>query len=260
MLRGLYSSATGMKAQELLIDVTANNLANVNTNGFKRSQLDFADQLYSTIQQAGSEVNAGQPAPVGLQIGSGVRPTGTTKLFKPGSHNMTGNALDAAISGDGFFQIELANGDLRYTRDGAFRQNPEGQLVTMDGNLLSPQVSIPALSTRISIGKDGTISFMDSSGVAGSTGPIQLARFSNPAGLSSEGGNLYAQTIASGDPQIGQPGTSGAGTLVGGHLESSNVEVVQELISLITAQRAYDLSSKVISASDEMMAAVAQLR
>lgn len=253
MLRGLYSSATGMKAQELLIDVTANNLANVNTNGFKRSQLDFADQLYTTIQQAGSEVNAGQPAPVGLQVGSGVRPTGTTKLFSPGAHEITDNPMDVAIEGDGFFQIELPGGELRYTRDGAFRQNVDGQLVTMGGNLLSPQVSIPANSTNISIGQDGTISFTDENGTTGTAGPISLARFSNPAGLSSEGGNLYSQTIASGDPIVGQPGIAGAGTLIGGQLERSNVQVVKELISLITAQRAYEINSRAIRSADEML-------
>lgn len=253
MLRGLYSSATGMKAQELLIDVTANNLANVNTNGFKRSQLDFADQLYSTLQQAGSEVTAGQPSPVGLQVGSGVRPTGTTKLFAPGSIEQTNNPLDVAIQGDGFFQITLPNGGERFTRDGAFRMNAEGTLVTMDGYALTDQVTIPSGAANINIGHDGTVSFTDDTGETQSAGQITLVRFPNPAGLSSEGGNLYARTVASGDPVAGQPGESGAGTLIGGQLERSNVEVVTELISLITAQRAYEINSRAIRAGDEML-------
>lgn len=253
MLRGLYSSATGMKAQELLIDVTANNLANVNTNGFKRSQLDFADQLYSTVQQAGSEVTAGQAAPVGLQVGSGVRPTGTTKLFTPGSIEQTGNPLDIAIQGDGFFQVTLPGGGLRYTRDGALRLNAEGTLVTMDGNLLTDQIQIPQGAANINVGRDGTVSFTDVTGVNQTAGTLQLTRFPNPAGLSSEGGNLYSMTISSGQPIIGQPGVNGAGTLIGGQLERSNVEVVTELIALITAQRAYEINSRAIRAGDEML-------
>lgn len=253
MLRGLYSSATGMKAQELLIDVTANNLANVNTNGFKRSQLDFADQLYSTVQQAGSEVTAGQPAPVGLQIGSGVRPTGTTKLFTPGTIEQTNNPLDMAIQGDGFFQVSLPSGGERFTRDGAFRLNAEGNLVTMDGNPMTDQISIPAGAANINIGRDGTVSYTDENGDNQTAGSIQLARFPNPAGLSSEGGNLYAKTVASGEAVVNEPGISGAGTLIGGQLERSNVEVVTELISLITAQRAYEINSRAIRAGDEML-------
>jgi flagellar basal-body rod protein FlgG len=242
-----------MKAQELLIDVTANNLANVNTNGFKRSQVDFADQLYSTLQQAGSEVEAGQPAPVGLQVGSGVRPTGTTKLFTPGSVEQTNNPTDVAIEGDGFFQVSLPGGGERFTRDGAFRMNAEGLLVSMDGYPLTDQVQIPQGAANISVGRDGTISYTDENGDNQTAGSLQLARFPNPAGLSSEGGNLYARTVASGDAVIGQPGLNGAGSLRGGHLERSNVEVVTELISLITAQRAYEINSRAIRAADEML-------
>lgn len=259
MLRGLYSSATGMKAQELLIDVTANNLANVNTNGFKRSQLDFADQLYSTLQQAGSEVTAGQPAPVGLQVGSGVRPTGTTKLFKAGTIVQTDNPLDVAIAGDGFFQVTLPNGNERFTRDGAFRMNAEGTLVTMDGYALTDQVTIPQGAANINIGRDGTVSFSDETGVTQTAGQLTLARFPNPAGLSSEGGNLYSQTVASGDPVQGPPGDGGAGTLTGGQLEGSNVQVVTELISLITAQRAYEINSRAIRAGDEMLSTTSDI-
>ena len=253
MLRALYSSATGMKAQELLIDVTANNLANVNTNGFKRSQLDFADQLYTTIQQAGSDVELGQPAPVGLQVGSGVRPTGTTKLFTPGSVVQTYNPTDVAIEGDGFFQVTLPNGGERFTRDGAFRMNAEGTLVTMDGYPLTDQIQIPQGASRVNIGQDGTVSFTDQDGNNQNAGSLQVVLFPNPAGLSSEGGNLYAKTVASGEPVPSTPGDQGAGTLRGGHLERSNVEVVTELISLITAQRAYEINSRAIRAGDEML-------
>ena len=240
-----------MKAQELLIDVTANNLANVNTSGFKRSQLDFADQLYNTIRQAGSEVTQGQQSPVGLQVGSGVRPTGTTKLFVPGAIQRTGNSLDVAIQGDGFFQVTV-NGSERYTRNGALRLNADGLLVTMDGYPLTDQISIPTTATDISIGQDGTISFTDQ-GATGTAGPLNLARFANPAGLSSEGSNLYAETVASGVPTTGQAGQDGAGTIMSGQLEGSNVEVVNELISLITAQRAYEINSRAIRAADEML-------
>ena len=253
MLRGLYSSATGMKAQEMLIDVTANNLANVNTNGFKRSQLDFADQLYTTLQQAGSEVTAGQPSPVGLQIGSGVRPTGTTKLFTPGTVEQTENPLDVAIEGEGFFQIELPSGGQRFTRDGAFRLNAEGTLVTMGGYALTDQVTIPQGSTDVSVGKDGTVSFRDQTGATTNAGQLTIVQFPNPAGLSSEGGNLFSQTVASGDPVQAQPGDPGVATLLGGHIERSNVQVVKELISLITAQRAYEINSRAIQAGDEML-------
>jgi len=242
-----------MKAQELLIDVTANNLANVNTNGFKRSQVDFADQLYSTIQQAGSEMATGQPTPVGLQVGSGVRPTGTTKLFTPGSVEQTGNPLDVAIQGDGFFQVLDSNGNERFTRDGALRRNADGTLVTMDGYALADGIQIPAGAANISIGHGGLISYSDETGITQTVGPMNLARFPNPAGLSSEGGNLYATTIASGDPVVGPPGQAGAGMLIGGQLERSNVEVVTEMIGLITAQRAYEINSRAIRAADEML-------
>lgn len=253
MLRGLYSSATGMKAQELLIDVTANNLANVNTTGFKRSQLNFADQLYSTLQAAGSEVTAGQPAPVGLQVGSGVRPSGTTKLFTPGSIEQTNNSLDVAIQGDGFFAITMPAGGERYTRDGAFRLNAEGTLVTMGGFPLTDQITIPAGASKINVGQDGTVSFADEAGDIQNAGTLQLTRFPNPAGLSSEGDNMYAKTVASGEPLTSQPGQQGAGILLGGQLERSNVLVVSELIQLITAQRAYEINSRAIRAGDEML-------
>lgn len=252
MLRALYSSATGMKAQETLMDVTANNLANVNTNGFKRSQVDFADLLYSTIRQAGTELATGQPTPIGLQIGSGVRPVGTTKNFSPGSIQQTGIDTDVAIEGDGFFKINVLDGGERYTRDGAFRPDNNGNLVTTDGYQLATPINIPQGASDVQVGADGTVTAVIN-GEAQQIGQIMLYRFINPAGLSSEGNNLYSATSASGAAEEGTPGSSGFGTLRGSFLEGSNVEVVTELISLITAQRAYEVNSRAIRAGDEMM-------
>jgi len=256
MIRALYTSATGMKAQEMTIDNTANNLANVNTNGFKRSQIDFADLLYFTLKDPGSSTTESQTSPVGLQLGSGVRPVGTTKLFTQGSVEQTGNPLDIAIQGDGFLKVLLPDGEARYTRDGALRLNNQNQLVSIDGLQLADAVSIPedVIPSSIRIGSNGTITGR----IPGSTsavpiGDIQLYRFPNPAGLSSEGGNLYAATDASGDEQTAVPGTQGAGTILQSFLERSNVEVVTELISLITAQRAYEVNSRAIRAGDEML-------
>ncbi len=252
MLRALYSSATGMKAQETLMDVTANNLANVNTNGFKRSQVDFADLLYSTIRQAGTELATGQPTPIGLQIGSGVRPVGTTKNFSPGSIEQTGIDTDVAIEGDGFFKINVLDGGERYTRDGAFRPDNNGNLVTTDGYQLATPVNIPQGASDVRVGADGTVTAVIN-GTSQQLGQIMLYRFINPAGLSSEGNNLYSATSASGAAEEGTPGSSGLGTLRSSFLERSNVEVVTELISLITAQRAYEVNSRAIRAGDEMM-------
>ncbi|MGD9857718.1 MAG: flagellar basal-body rod protein FlgG [Planctomycetaceae bacterium] len=256
MLRALYTSATGMKAQELLIDSTANNLANVNTNGFKRSHLDFADLLYATINAAGTEVAAGQQSPTGMQIGSGVRAVGTTKIFTTGALTQTNNPLDVAIDGDGFLKVLLPTGEFRYTRDGALKLDANGQLVTGDGYLVDGGVTIQDGVSQIRIGADGTLTGIQSgsSETSVSLGQLQLARFLNPAGLSSEGGNLYAATPASGVEVLGTPGQNGLGTFLQGFLESSNVEVVTELISLISAQRAYEINSRAIRAGDEMLA------
>ncbi|MCR9117027.1 MAG: flagellar basal-body rod protein FlgG [bacterium] len=257
MIRALYTSATGMKAQELMIDNTANNLANVNTNGFKRSQIDFADLIYLTMQQAGSEVASGQVSPTGLQIGSGVRPVGTTKLFTPGTPTQTGNPLDVMIEGDGFFRVTLPSGEARFTRDGALRIDANGQLVTGDGLLIDPSISIPSdvAPSSVTVGSDGTITGRSSGDPNALTniGQLQLSTFPNPAGLSSEGGNLFAATPASGTEIQGAPGTNGMGFTRGSFLESSNVEVVTELISLISAQRAYEVNSRAIRAGDEML-------
>jgi flagellar basal-body rod protein FlgG len=260
MIRALYSSATGMKAQETLLDVTANNLANVNTNGFKRSNVNFADLMYTTVRQPGADRSAGQPAPIGLQIGSGVRPVGTTKLFTPGTFEQTANATDIAIEGSGFFKVTLPNGDPRYTRDGAFHPDANGRLVTADGFILDGDITIPQdiSPTSISVGVDGTVSALQN-GALITLGQIQLYRFSNPAGLSSAGNNLYSITPASGQEVASIPGNDGLGPLRQGFLERSNVEVVTELISLITAQRAYEVNARAIRAGDEMLSNTAQI-
>ena len=257
MLRALYTSATGMKAQELLIDNTANNLANVNTTGFKRSHVEFADLIYTTLDQAGQEIAAGQSTPVGLQVGSGARAVSTSKVFSPGSFAETGNPLDVAIEGDGFFKVLLPSGEERFTRDGAFRIDGSGQLVTAAGYRVDPPVTVnPGVSlSRLKVGGDGTVTATPANDPDGTVqlGQLQLTTFLNPAGLSSEGGNLYAETAASGQKNEGLPGTDGRGMLRGGFLEGSNVQVVTELISLISAQRAYEVNSRAIRAGDEML-------
>ena len=257
MLRALYTSATGMKAQEMMIDNTANNLANVNTTGFKRSRVDFADLVYTTNRAPGTAVTTGQVSPTGLQIGNGVRVVSTNKNFATGTAEQTGNPMDLAIEGDGFFQVQIPNGESRYSRDGSFRMNDAGLVVNSDGYPLVPNITIPPGIdiTKITIGADGTIQGAQTGSDVAPTalGSIQIATFLNPAGLSSEGSNLYASTVASGQPIPNTPGQTGYGILRSGSLEGSNVEVVNELISLISAQRAYEVNSRAIRAGDEMI-------
>ncbi len=257
MFRALYTSASGMKAQQMVVDTTANNLANVNTTGFKRSQIDFQDLLYVTLRAPGTDGSQGVQIPTGLQIGSGVKPASTTKIFTEGVLQNTNNELDLAIAGDGFFRIRLPNGEYRYTRDGAFRMNSDGALVNSDGYFLDPQIQIPADTLRIEIGADGTVNVITASSPESpaEVGRITLVRFANPAGLSSEGDNLYARTAASGPEIPGTAGQDGFGTIRQGFLERSNVEVVSELVNLITAQRAYEINSRAIRIGDEMLAA-----
>ena len=257
MLRALYTSATGMKAQELMIDNTANNLANVNTTGFRRSRVDFADLMYNTLRQPGTIASGTQVSPTGLQIGNGVRVVGTTKHFSQGPAEQTGNPLDLAIEGDGFFQMKLANGELRYSRAGSLRIDSQGQLVNADGVLLEPAITIPTDVdiSKITISTTGIVQgiLSGSDSTPQELGQIQLITFRNPAGLSSEGGNMFAKTAASGDPVQGNPGDVGVGQIRQSFLENSNGEVVTELISLISAQRAYEINSRAIRAGDEML-------
>lgn len=261
MIRALFTAATGMQAQQLNIDVIANNLANVSTVGFKKSRADFQELLYETIIPAGASSAQGNEIPTGLQIGTGVRPISTQKIFTEGEFKRTDNELDVAIEGDGFFEVTLPNGDTSYTRSGAFKMNSSGQLVTSEGFLISPNITIPSTAVSITVGTDGTITVIN----AGSTAPTQvgqltLVKFSNPAGLSSLGRNLFSETTASGSPISGTPGSNGFGTLAQGFIENSNVSVVDELVAMIEAQRAYEINSRTIQAADEMLQTVAALK
>jgi flagellar basal-body rod protein FlgG len=255
MIRAFHTSATGMNAQQLVLDNTANNLANVNTTGFKTSQLDFQDLIYTTLRQPGSESVQGQQLPTGLQLGHGVRVAGNTRLFTVGTLEMTGNSLDVAIEGAGFLKVTNPSGGIRYTRDGALRVNANGEVVTTDGFFIEPRITIPQDAVSITVGTDGTISVVTSGAPNTSqiVGQLTLARFANPAGLSAEGRNLFAESPASGVAQDATPGLDGTGLMRGGFLERSNVEVVHELVNLIQAQRAYEFNTKAIKVADEML-------
>ncbi len=258
MLKAFFTSATGMRAQELLIDNTANNLANVNTTGFKRSHVEFADLMYDVTKQPGAPTADGQVAPIGLQIGNGVRAVGTTNVFTQGVPTEDGIETHMSIDGDGFFKVTLPGGQVGYTRDGSFTLDGQGQMVNADGRLLDPAITIPNTATKINISKTGEVSFLDNGNLV--TGPIiQLFRFTNPAGLRQMGGNLYLATEASGQEIVGTPGLEGFGDLRQGSLEGSNVQVVSEMVSLITAQRAYEINSRAIRAGDEMLSNTSQL-
>ena len=257
MLKAFFSSATGMRAQELLIDNTANNLANVNSNGFKKKNIHFADLIYDTIQPPGAADGDNQSNPTGLQIGSGVRAVGTTSVFSQGTPTETGIDTNVAIEGEGFFKV-TSGGRETYTRDGSFTLNSLGQMVNGDGFLLDPQIQFPQQATDISISPQGIVSyFLD--GVQTQAGAIQLYRFANPAGLLNLGGNLYQATESSGQEIPGAPGEDGLGSLRQSFVEGSNVEVVSELVSLITAQRAYEINSRAIRAGDEMLSIAGEL-
>jgi flagellar basal-body rod protein FlgG len=253
MLRAFSTAATGMTAQQTMVDTIANNLANVNTTGFKRSQINFQDLLYVTMEEPGTEVASGINSPSGIEIGSGVRAASTRKVFSAGELQSTGRPLDIAITGDGFLQVTMPNGDLRYTRDGSLQTNANGELVTTSGYAIEPAISVPTDVVSVSIEKDGGVNITDSSGTQSVVGTIQLARFPNPSGLSSEGGNLLSETKASGTPTTGTPGESGFGSIQSGFLEKSNVQMVNELVNLITAQRAYEINSRAIRAGDDML-------
>jgi flagellar basal-body rod protein FlgG len=253
-MRALWTAATGMQAKQLDIDVIANNLANINTTGFKKSRVDFQDLMYQTVRVKGAPNTQETQIPTGIEVGLGVRPAAVQKLFFPGDAYETGNPLDIAIEGDGFFQVLLADGTIGYTRDGSFKLDAQGRIVTSDGFPLEPPITVPQDAESITIGQDGTVTAK----IAGETEPqelgvIELARFINPAGLQSIGRNLYVATVASGEPQVGTPGFDGLGTLAQGFLETSNVQVVEEMVRMISAQRAYEINSKAISVADEMM-------
>ncbi len=260
MLRAFSTAATGMEAQQSVVDVIANNLANINTTGYKRAQVDFQDLMYLKLAEPGRETAAGVVAPSGFELGTGVSPASTLRVFSQGEMLNTQRNLDIAIEGDGFLQITTPNGAVRYTRDGSLRVDANGNLVTSGGYLVEPAISIPADARTISIGKDGTISVMSGGSTTPSVvGTLTLARFSNPSGLSSEGENLLAETPASGSPTTGTAGADGFGTIRQGFLEKANVQMVSELVNLITAQRAYEINSRAIKAGDEMLTTANQL-
>ncbi len=261
MLRAFNSSATGMAAQQMVLDNTANNLANLNTTAFKRSTIEFQDLIYSTLRQPGSVSTQGQQVPTGIQVGNGVKVAGTTRSFATGTLTNTGNNLDMAIQGDGFFQITNPAGGFAYTRDGTFRLNSNNQLVTADGYFVQPQMTFPTDVITVSIGADGTVSATTAGSPTTATqiGKLTVTRFPNPAGLSAQGRNLYTETPASGTAQTVTPGQSGTGQIQGGFLEQSNVDVVAEMVNLIQAQRAYEFNTKAVQTADQMLSASTSL-
>jgi flagellar basal-body rod protein FlgG len=260
MIRSLWISKTGLDAQQTQMDVISNNLANVSTAGFKRSRAVFEDLLYQTMRQPGAQSSQQTQLPSGLQIGTGVRPVATERIFTQGNLQQTSNDKDIAIQGAGFFQVLLPDGTTAYTRDGSFQIDSQGQLVTASGFVIQPAMTIPANAQSITVGRDGTVS-VTQPGVAQPTqiGALQLATFVNPAGLESKGENLYVETGASGNPNTNTPGTNGAGLLSQGYVETSNVNVVEELVNMIQTQRAYEINSKAITTSDQMLQRLSQL-
>ncbi|MBN2803446.1 MAG: flagellar basal-body rod protein FlgG [Deltaproteobacteria bacterium] len=254
MIRALSNAASGMKAQEMNIDVLSNNLANVNTTGYKKSRAEFSDLFYEQRKTAGSPSAAGGNMPVGTEVGHGVRTAATYKNFSTGDLISTSNPLDIAIEGKGFFQVVQPNGEIAFTRNGMFKTNSDGQLVSVDGYEFEPSISIPADATSITVSESGVVSVtLGGSSDQIEVGNMELASFQNPAGLKSIGNNLFMETPASGTPITGTPGEEGAGRLRQGFVEGSNVAVVTEMIDLISAQRAYEVNSKVIEAADEML-------
>jgi flagellar basal-body rod protein FlgG len=254
MNAALWAAKTGLDAQQTEMAVVSNNLANVNTTGFKQDRAVFEDLLYQNQTQAGADTSQTTQSPSGMSIGTGVQVVATEKDYSQGSLTQTGNPLDAAIQGQGFFQVQMPDGTLAYTRDGTFQTNAQGQLVTSSGYLLQPGITIPQGAQSVTIGSDGTVSVT----LAGQSAPtqigqLQLANFINPPGLQPIGQNLLVQSAASGSPQTGSPGTNGFGTLAQGELESSNVNVVEELVNMIQTQRAYEMNSKAISTVDQML-------
>ncbi len=260
MIRSLWISKTGLDAQQTQMDVVANNLANVSTNGFKRSRAVFEDLLYQNIRQPGAQSSSQTQLPSGLQIGTGVRPVAAERIHTQGNLQQTGNKLDAAIQGSGFFPVLMPDGSTGYTRDGSFQTDGQGQLVTSSGYVIQPALTIPANASSVTIGSDGVVSVTQPGSVAPvQVGQLQLATFVNPAGLQSNGQNLYLESASSGAPSLANPGTNGNGTLVQGYVETSNVNVVEELVNMIQTQRAYEINSKAITTSDQMLQKLAQI-
>ncbi|MBI5924419.1 MAG: flagellar basal-body rod protein FlgG [Aquabacterium sp.] len=260
MMRSLWVSKSGMEAQQTQLDHISQNLANSGTNGYKQSHAVFEDLMYQSLRQSGANSSEQTQLPTGLQVGLGVRAVATSRQFTQGTLTQTSNNLDIAIQGKGFFQITMPDGTTGYTRDGAFQMDAQGQLVTNNGYLVQPGITVPANATNLTIGQDGTVTASIPGQVAPQNlGQIQLASFVNPAGLEPKGQNLFAETTASGAPQTGAPTVQGMGTLSQGFVESSNVNVVQELVTMIQTQRAYELNSKAIQTSDQMLQKLGQM-
>ena len=254
MIRALMTAASGMKAQQMQVDTIANNIANANTSAYKKSELSFRALFYQTYREPGAPTSASQRAPTGLQVGSGTEIAGSSKIWQQGDLTQSSGPFDLAIQGEGFFKIKLPSGDFCYTRDGAFHKDGQGTIVTNEGYLLDGAPTIGTDVTQVTIGEDGTISTLNSdNGTPANAGNIQLWRFSNAAGLKAQGSNLYSETPTSGTPTAATPGQTGTGVIKQGYRESSNVQVVDELVALIVAQRAYEVNSRAIKASDEML-------
>jgi flagellar basal-body rod protein FlgG len=255
VIRALFTSSTGMISQQLNVDTIANNIANVNTTGFKKSRVNFQDLLYETIKPPGTETTTGARIPEGIQVGHGVRPAAIAKVFTQGNLILTGNQFDLVIEGDGFFQIELPDGTTSYTRDGSFKVDADGNIVTTDGYPIVPALTLPNNFIQFIVNADGNTSVITAdAAVPQVLGQINLVRFVNPSGLDARlGRNLLLETEASGPPQEGQPGLDGLGTIAQGFLENSNVQVVEEIVNLIIAQRAYEANANIVSTADEML-------
>ena len=252
MNQALWVAKTGLDAQQTRMSVISNNLANANTTGFRKSRAVFEDLIYQTIRQPGAGTTQDSELPSGLQLGTGVRTVATERVYTQGNIVQSANPLDVAIEGRGFLQIQLPDGTVAYTRDGSLQRSQTGELVTASGYTVQPGITIPIEAQTVDIGADGTVSYTSSAGTT-QAGQLQLADFINPAGLQSIGGNLLVETFASGSPQPGQPGANGLGRIMGGALESSNVNTVEELVNMIETQRAYEMNSKAISTNDQMM-------
>jgi flagellar basal-body rod protein FlgG len=260
MIRSLYVAKTGLEAQQTQLDVVSNNLANVSTTGFKKSRAVFEDLLYQNIRQVGGQTSDQTRLPSGLQVGTGVRVVATERMHSQGNMTKTDNPKDVAINGSGFFQVTMPDGTMAYTRDGSFQTNSDGQLVTASGYTIEPAINIPQNATSLTIGRDGIVSVTQAGSQATvQVGQLQIATFLNPTGLQSMGENLYTETDSSGAPNVVNPGVDGAGILTQGYTEASNVNVVEELVNMIATQRAYEINSKAIQTSDQMLARLAQL-
>jgi len=261
MIRSLWIAKTGMEGQQTKLDSISNNLANVGTNGFKRGDVVFEDLMYQNLRQSGAASSEQSQLPTGLQVGLGVRAVGTTRNFTQGNLQQTGNNYDLAIKGGGFFQVQLPDGTTGYTRDGGFQVDSGGQMVTSNGFVVQPGITIPANALSVTVAQDGTVQVTTPGNTAKpqTVGQLQLASFINPAGLEPRGQNLYAETAASGTPNAGSPNSNGLGALQQGFVEGSNVNVVEELVAMIATQRAYELNSKAIQTSDQMLQKLGQL-